>query len=310
MSIFDYIFDSEWSQRSDIKALEEQISSLTSGLSHKRFSEVEPEDRVTELEQEIGELALLTKTLMRMLLEKGVCTGKEIQDMMHQVDLEDGAADGRVTKSAEAVAGRCPECDHLVQSRRERCLYCGHEFPDVEEGTPDAEGGLIDKAVEEGPDDDETQQPAERASAQVESSPSPQAQSASLDMKAVCEELFTSSMMTVETNRMFEDKYQGTTITWSGILQRADRCSHDMVFGSEPCTKAVFETHELAEGVYAARKVQAVVQLPLDVLDELRSRVGEEVPFEGTLTSCDTFMRNLFLKNGHLRTMGVSLHLS
>ena len=116
-------------------------------------------------------------------------------------------------------------------------------------------------------------------------------------MKAVCEELFS---MSVETNRLFEDKYQGTTITWSGILHRADRCSYDTVFGSEPCTKAVFETHELAEGVYGATKVQAVVQLPLDDLDDLRARVGEEVSFEGTLTSCDSFMRNLFLKDGQL----------
>ena len=130
MSILNYLFDSEWSRRSDIEALKEQHSSLVSSLG---------------LHQGIGELALLTKTLMRILVEKGVCTGREIEDMMHQVDLEDGSADGRVTKSGEAVPGRCPECDHLVQSHRERCLYCGHELsPDVREGTPDAEEVLID----------------------------------------------------------------------------------------------------------------------------------------------------------------------
>ena len=128
MSIFNYIFDNEWSQRSDIEALKEQNASLASRLSLKRSSEAVQEDRVAELEQEVGELALLSKTLMRILLEKGVCTGREIEDMMHQVDLEDGVADGRVTKNAARVAGKCPECNRPVDAHRKRCFYCGHEL--------------------------------------------------------------------------------------------------------------------------------------------------------------------------------------
>ena len=47
------------------------------------------------LDRALGELALATKTLQRMMLEKGVCTGAEFADKLREVDLEDGRADGR-----------------------------------------------------------------------------------------------------------------------------------------------------------------------------------------------------------------------
>jgi hypothetical protein len=49
------------------------------------------------LERALGELALATRTLQRMLVEKGVCTHEELASRLQQVDLEDGRADGRLT---------------------------------------------------------------------------------------------------------------------------------------------------------------------------------------------------------------------
>ena len=47
------------------------------------------------LERALGELALATKTVQRMLIEKGVCNAEELAVKLRQVDLEDGLADGR-----------------------------------------------------------------------------------------------------------------------------------------------------------------------------------------------------------------------
>jgi len=47
------------------------------------------------LSDAIGELALATKTLQRMLIEKGVCDVGEFSALLHQIDLEDGRADGK-----------------------------------------------------------------------------------------------------------------------------------------------------------------------------------------------------------------------
>ena len=48
-----------------------------------------------KLERALGELALATKTIQRLMVEKGVCDRQEFREKLQQVDLEDGSADGR-----------------------------------------------------------------------------------------------------------------------------------------------------------------------------------------------------------------------
>jgi hypothetical protein len=43
----------------------------------------------------MGELALATKTLQRLMIDKGVCTHDELRTTLLKVDGEDGAHDGR-----------------------------------------------------------------------------------------------------------------------------------------------------------------------------------------------------------------------
>jgi len=46
------------------------------------------------LERAIGELALAVKTLQRLVVEKGFASRGELERLMHQIDVEDGRADG------------------------------------------------------------------------------------------------------------------------------------------------------------------------------------------------------------------------
>jgi hypothetical protein len=46
-------------------------------------------------ERVMGELALATKTLQRLMIDKGVCTHDELRTTLLQVDGEDGSHDGR-----------------------------------------------------------------------------------------------------------------------------------------------------------------------------------------------------------------------
>jgi len=43
----------------------------------------------------IEELALSTKALQRILVEKGLCTPAELAAHLREIDIEDGVADGR-----------------------------------------------------------------------------------------------------------------------------------------------------------------------------------------------------------------------
>lgn len=50
---------------------------------------------VARLERALGELALATKTVQRMMVAKGVCTREEFTAMMREIDRQDGSEDGR-----------------------------------------------------------------------------------------------------------------------------------------------------------------------------------------------------------------------
>ncbi len=47
------------------------------------------------VEDAVGSLALATKTMQRILVEKGICTGDEFADMLRRIDAEDGRIDGK-----------------------------------------------------------------------------------------------------------------------------------------------------------------------------------------------------------------------
>jgi hypothetical protein len=47
------------------------------------------------LERALAELALATKTIQRVLVDKGICSNDEFRNALQKVDLEDGKADGR-----------------------------------------------------------------------------------------------------------------------------------------------------------------------------------------------------------------------
>ena len=47
------------------------------------------------LERALGELALATKTVQRILIDKGICNAAEFAAKVREIDLEDGVADNR-----------------------------------------------------------------------------------------------------------------------------------------------------------------------------------------------------------------------
>ena len=115
------------------------------------------------------------------------------------------------------------------------------------------------------------------------------------DPAAAAEALFAPGLMSFDTARVFEERYEGRTLQWSGTLKRARSYASDMVFGPGPGTRAVLLVHVLEQEGYGSREVRAVLQLPPEAEGELADRSGEELAFEGRLVSCDAFMRNLFV---------------
>ena len=122
MSILRYMFDNEWKQRDDIEALKAvQASRRRQARRESRSAE----NRIDDLEAEVGELALLCRTLLTVLRETAVVDPDVLAETLKRVDLEDGVLDGRVTPEGKRPAAfrepkETPEAPTPRRGRRKR----------------------------------------------------------------------------------------------------------------------------------------------------------------------------------------------
>ncbi len=164
---------------------------------------------------------------------------------------------------------------------------------------------VFESVLKEVPEDPEVRQWVEqvsRPSDATKMTPPGEAADLPLDVASVCGELFDPSRSSLDASRIFEEKYEGNEVKWSGTLKSADSYSYDFVLGSSPGTKAVFEVHKVKASFYGENAIFAVVQLPPEAKEELAGKIGEAIGFEGKLLKADGFMRNIYIREGKLTT--------
>jgi hypothetical protein len=219
----------------------------------------------------------------------------------------DRAEDQTVDKAIEArLDGRLDEALDLIKAvpdeqdvgARDLRVFEGEIL--LASGQGEAAAAAFNRVYEEEPEDEE----AKRLAAQAVNKPEPVAvpveSTDELEAKSVCETLFAPTNMSSETTELFEKNYRNRSIRWSGKLTGVRTFTFDLVFGNDPGTRAVFEIHQVGGQSFTGRPVQAVVRFPSDAEEMLRSNIDKELTFEGTLVSCDAFMRNLFVGGGKL----------
>ena len=101
MSFWNYVFDSEWSQRSDIEALKERSRRQAINASkreHKRSNDLAGlKEQVDDLTEQVGSLELINRTLLALLRAKPDWSEQAFYETLQKIDLEDGKQDGKVT---------------------------------------------------------------------------------------------------------------------------------------------------------------------------------------------------------------------
>jgi hypothetical protein len=120
MSAWDFLFDSEYKQRSDIEGLKgvaDRVDASVEGLW----------EELTRAKQRVAKLELLQEGLIAYLQVKGVLSREELAVMVQRVDLADGYEDGRIGPNRSAKAPKCPFCDRPFNDKRQACIYCGKE---------------------------------------------------------------------------------------------------------------------------------------------------------------------------------------
>jgi hypothetical protein len=91
MGLINWIFDIY--QHTQIDKAKDEARAARAEASSMRSSagSIDAE----RLQRALGELALATKTVQRLMVEKGLCTPDEFSRKLREIDLEDGVADGR-----------------------------------------------------------------------------------------------------------------------------------------------------------------------------------------------------------------------
>lgn len=92
MGLINWIFDIY--QHTQIERTREELARAREDLTSVRASGPESVD-AARLERALGELALATKTVQRILIDKGICNQQEFATTLRQIDMEDGRADGQ-----------------------------------------------------------------------------------------------------------------------------------------------------------------------------------------------------------------------
>jgi hypothetical protein len=79
------------------------------------------------LEDRVDKLLLACTALWELLRDRTDLTEDDLLAKVQEVDLRDGQADGKITKTVK----KCPACGRTMSPRHRQCLYCGAEDLDV-----------------------------------------------------------------------------------------------------------------------------------------------------------------------------------
>jgi hypothetical protein len=79
------------------------------------------QDEVAQLESRLESLQLASAAMWTLLRDRLGVTEAELIDRMHQIDLLDGKADGKMSTRVLD----CTRCKRTMSTRFKRCVYCG-----------------------------------------------------------------------------------------------------------------------------------------------------------------------------------------
>ena len=103
---------------------ERRINEVRDGASDAARKATDFQERVRFLEDRLDRMLLQNMAMWSLLRDTMGLTDQDLINRVQQIDLQDGVADGKVTRTG---ATTCPRCQRAFSPRHQRCLYCGHE---------------------------------------------------------------------------------------------------------------------------------------------------------------------------------------
>lgn len=162
----------------------------------------------------------------------------------------------------------------------------------AEAGDPKA-ADLLDRLAKELPEDEEIKGWQQRmATPQPAAAPPPES-AEPVDAATIAADLFEESRLSFETRKVFDERYRGRPVKWTGNVRSTRDFRHDPKLGDDPGTRVVVTVATIENDLYGQTTVDAIVGLPRGNANVLRGR--DQLTFEGKLTAIDAMARNLFV---------------
>ena len=103
---------------------ERRISDAQDGASEAARKATDFQERVRDLEDRLDRMLLQNMAIWSLLRDRLGLADEHLLARVQKIDLQDGVADGKVTKTSATI---CPRCQRTFSPRHRRCLYCGEE---------------------------------------------------------------------------------------------------------------------------------------------------------------------------------------
>ena len=107
----------EYFQNKQIRSLQGELNSLSSSMNRQAM------EQGHNLYSKLDQLVLFNQAVAEILEERYGITTDDILNKMNEMDLRDGQKDGKYHRTPKT----CPECDSKVNTRLNRCLFCGYQ---------------------------------------------------------------------------------------------------------------------------------------------------------------------------------------
>jgi hypothetical protein len=101
-----------------------KVGSYTGGNTTMPISS-QPHEALAQMNRRIDRLSLACQAMWELLREKADVNEDQLRDKILEVDLRDGATDGKMSPTIQ----ECTHCKSKTNSRRPTCIICGVELP-------------------------------------------------------------------------------------------------------------------------------------------------------------------------------------
>ena len=80
--------------------------------------------RIERLEREVEALNLKIAAIWKVVGREQGLLNRDLEEIMSEIDAQDGYRDGRITLSA----ANCSSCGRESDTKRVKCVYCGADL--------------------------------------------------------------------------------------------------------------------------------------------------------------------------------------